>query len=132
MRRHLGTTMLALLLTACGGGGGGGDDGDGGEVTAACDVPLAGQCATITTTQATWDRMDGDAAWAGQCAAGASGHAGTVVPGCPVEARVGRCTVTISSATASAVIVYGYYSSPYTVDQAAEACTGLGGTFAEG
>ena len=55
MRRYLGAATLALL-TACGGGGGGGGD-EGGQVTAGCDVPLAGQCATITTTQATWDRI---------------------------------------------------------------------------
>ena len=128
MRRYLGAATMVLLLAACGGGGDGGDEG--GQVTASCDVPLAGQCATITTTQATWDRMNGDAAWADQCAAGVSGHAGTVVPACPAEGRVGRCMVSISSATASAVIGYGYYVSTYTVDQAAEACAGLDGTFA--
>jgi hypothetical protein len=131
MKRYVGAVTLGLLLAACGGGSGGGGD-DGGEVTAGCDVPLAGQCATITTTQATWDRMDGDAAWAEQCAVGAAGHAGTVVAGCPAANRVGRCTLAISSATATAVVVYGYYSPTFTSDQAVEACADIHGAFSEG
>jgi hypothetical protein len=128
MKRHVVVAALVLLLGACGGGGGDGG-GDDVEVTAGCDVPLAGQCATLITTQATWDRMDGDVAWAEQCAAGAAGHAGTVVPACPAESRVGHCTVTISSATASAVVVYGYYAPAFTLEQAAEACATIHGTF---
>jgi hypothetical protein len=129
MKRCMGTATLVLLAAACGGGGGGEGGGGGGEVTAGCDVPLAGQCATVTTSQATWDLMGGEAAWAEQCAVGASGYAGTVVADCLAANRVGRCAVTYSSTTATAVVGYGYYSPSYTTDQAAEACAALHGAF---
>jgi hypothetical protein len=52
-----------------------------------------------------------------------------VVAELPTADRVGRCTLTISSATATVVVVYGYYSPIYTAGLAAEACVALHGAF---
>ncbi len=122
-----------LWLAACGGA----DGGDAGgaptaEVVSSCDIPEAGQCATVMTSRASWDSVGGVDAWTRQCAAGASGHAGTVTDSCPEAGRAGRCTVTYASGTSSAVVTYAYYAPTFTAAQAAQTCAGLGGTFAEG
>jgi len=127
------TLASCLALAACGGGGPSAPVTPPATVTSGCLVAAAGQCATITTAQATWDAAGGAAAWARQCTTGGStGQAGTVVADCPAEGRVGRCDVSYSSGSSSAVAVYGYYAPTYGTAQATEACAVIHGAFTDG
>jgi len=122
-----------LWLAACGGADGAGVDGaPTAEVVTSCDIPEAGQCATVETSRASWDAVGGLDAWTRQCASGASGHAGTITASCPVADRVGRCTVSYASGTSSAVVTYGYYAPTFTSAQAVQTCAAISGRFADG